>query len=174
MAVIPLVPETSGITWTSVDVGKQISLGNQLVRKVTWFVLTTTSAPLILSRTWPHDKDCLCILSSSKNSLSHILTSWDSTLSLFFISTSRNSLTLPLRKTQLNTRNMGAYTLCNLFLSCSAFSVTLVPVSNTATEISSNPERDKQYGRRHVPPRIHCYIFVYWFLTWNTLSKYIL
>ena len=57
-----------------------------------------------------------------------------------FISTSRNSLTLP----QLNTRNMGAYTFCDLFLSCSAFSVRLVPVSNTASEISSNPERDKQ------------------------------
>ena len=32
------------------DVSKLISLGNLLVRKVTWFVLTTTSATLILSR----------------------------------------------------------------------------------------------------------------------------
>ena len=47
-------------------------------------------------------------------------------------------------KTQLNTRNVGAYTFCNLFLSCSAFSVRLFPVSNTASEISLNPERDKQ------------------------------
>ena len=32
---------------------------------------------------------------------------------------------------------MGAYTFCNLFLSYSAFSVRLVPVSNTASKISS-------------------------------------
>ena len=61
-----------------------------------------------------------------------------------FISTSRNSLTLSVSKRQFNTRNMGAYTFCNLFLSCSAFSVKLVPASNTASEISSIPERDKQ------------------------------
>ena len=39
-----LVPETN-----MVDVGKLISLGNLLVWKVTWLVLTTTSATLILS-----------------------------------------------------------------------------------------------------------------------------
>ena len=44
MAVIPLVPETK-----MVDVGELISLRNLLVRKVTWLVLTTTSATLILS-----------------------------------------------------------------------------------------------------------------------------
>ena len=42
---MPLVPETK-----MADVGKLISLGNVLVRKVTWFVLTTTSATFILSR----------------------------------------------------------------------------------------------------------------------------
>ena len=45
MSVIPLVPEAK-----MADIGKLISLGNLLVRKVTWFVLTTTSAALILSR----------------------------------------------------------------------------------------------------------------------------
>ena len=39
---------------------------------------------------------------------------------------------------------MGVCTLCNLFLSCSAFSFRLVPASNTTSEISSNPEREKQ------------------------------
>ena len=68
-------------------------------------------------------------------SLSYILAFRDSTLSLF-ISTSWNSLTLPVRKTQLNSRNMGAYTFCNLFLSYSAFSVGLVPGS-TSHEILS-------------------------------------
>ena len=187
MAVIPLVPETK-----MVDVGKLISPGNLLVRKISLFVFTTTSATLILSRAFEADKHCLYILSFFKNSLSYILTYRDSThtrthththththslslslsltfrltetthslslslsLSLhfdlqrqhtlsLFISTSRNSLTLPVSKTQFNTCNMGAYTFCNLFLSCSAFSVRLFPASNTASEISSNPERDKQ------------------------------
>ena len=44
MAVIPLVSETK-----MVDVGNLISLGNLLDRKDAWIVLTTTSAPLILS-----------------------------------------------------------------------------------------------------------------------------
>ena len=45
MAVMPLVPETK-----LADVGKLgINLGNLLVRKVTWLVLTTTSSTLILS-----------------------------------------------------------------------------------------------------------------------------
>ena len=39
MAVMPLVPETK-----MVDIGKLISHGNLLIRKVTGFVLTTTSA----------------------------------------------------------------------------------------------------------------------------------
>ena len=50
MAVMPLVPETK-----MADVGKLISLGNLLVRKVTWSVLTTTSATLILSRAFGPD-----------------------------------------------------------------------------------------------------------------------
>ena len=44
MALMPLVPKTK-----MADVGKLISLGNLLVRKVTWLVLTTRSATLILS-----------------------------------------------------------------------------------------------------------------------------
>ena len=45
MTVMPLVLETK-----MADVGKLISLGNLLVRKVTWLVITTTHATLILSR----------------------------------------------------------------------------------------------------------------------------
>ena len=71
---------------------------------------------------WPHDKDCLYVLSSSRISFSRIVTSRDSTLSLL-ISTSRNSLTLPVSKTQFNTRNIGADTFCNLFLSSFGFLV---------------------------------------------------
>ena len=45
MVVILLFPETK-----MADVGKLISLGKLLVRKVTWLVHTTTSATLILAR----------------------------------------------------------------------------------------------------------------------------
>ena len=50
MAVIQLVPETK-----KADVGKLISLGNLLARKVTGFSLTTTSATLILSSAFGAD-----------------------------------------------------------------------------------------------------------------------
>ena len=50
MAVMPIVPETK-----MADVGKLISLENLLVRKFTWFVLTTTSETLILSRDFGAD-----------------------------------------------------------------------------------------------------------------------
>ena len=46
MAVMLLVPETK-----MAEVGKLINLGILLVRKVTWFVPTTTSATLILEPT---------------------------------------------------------------------------------------------------------------------------
>ena len=52
MAVMPLVPETR-----MVDISKHIRLGNLLVRKVTWLVLTTTSATLISSRDF--EADCV-------------------------------------------------------------------------------------------------------------------
>ena len=45
MAVMPLVPGTQ-----MVDVGKLIGLGNLLAWKITWLVLTTTSATSIFSR----------------------------------------------------------------------------------------------------------------------------
>ena len=80
MAVMPLVPETK-----MADVGKLISLGNLLVKKVTWLVLTTTSVTLIfVPRIWSrlHDKDCLYILLFSKNSFFSIVTSRNSTVSL--------------------------------------------------------------------------------------------
>ena len=89
------------------------------------------------------------ILSSSNNPLSYILTS-------------RGSLSLPASDTRLNTRNMGAYILCDRFLSCSAFSAGLVLVLRTTSDISSNPERDKRpTWEKTRLSRIHCYISVY-------------
>ena len=85
MAVMPLVPETN-----MADIGKQISLGNLLVRKVTWLVLTTTSTVLILSRAFeahcmtrvvyiysrlPSNHSLTQQLTETTPSLSYILTS---------------------------------------------------------------------------------------------------
>ena len=106
------------------------------------YVCTFDFIPRIWSR--PHNKDCRYILSSSKNSLSQILTYRDSTPSFYFDLQKQLELA---SKTHLNTRNMGAYRFCNLFLTCPAFSVRLVPNSNTASEILSNSERDKQLTR---------------------------
>ena len=50
MAVMPLVPETK-----MADIIKLTSLGNLLVKKVMWLVLTTTSATLILSHDFGAD-----------------------------------------------------------------------------------------------------------------------
>ena len=59
MAVIPLVPETK-----MADVGTLISHGKLLVSAHN-YVRNFDFVPRIWSR--PHDKDCLYILSSSKN-----------------------------------------------------------------------------------------------------------
>ena len=93
----------------------------------------------------------------SIHSLSPILTSRDSTLShslTFWLTETALSLSLHFRLPetawpcclviQFNTHNMVVYTFCNLFLTCSAFLVRLVPALNTASEISSNPKRDNQ------------------------------
>ena len=118
MAVTPIVPETK-----MADVGKLISLRNLLVRKVTWLVLTTTSATLILSRYF--GGDCMTRITNIYSRLSRthsfhfdsqrqhtllhcdlqkqltlsILTSRDSTLSLtldFLHSNPRNVFSLQL------------------------------------------------------------------------------
>ena len=99
-----------------------------------------------------HDKDCLYILSSSKNSFSPLrLTNTTYSLSQFYLQR-HHSLSLSHTHTHTHTHTFWlqavnptkVYTFHNLFLSCSAFSVRLLPASNTASEISSNPERDKQ------------------------------
>ena len=94
MVVVPLVPDTK-----MVDVRKLISVGNLLVRKVTWLVLTTTSATLILSRAF--GADCMTRIAYIYSRLpsTHSLTFFtyrDSTLSLILsIATFRdNTLSL--------------------------------------------------------------------------------
>ena len=181
---MPLVSETK-----TVDVRKLISLRNLLVRKVTWFVLTTTSTTLILSRAFgancmtriayiyfhlPRNHSLTFWLTETAPPLSlfHILIFRDSALS-FFISTSRNSLILPVRKTQFNTCNMGAHTFSNLYLSCSAFSVRLVPASNTASESSSNPERETTNMGEEKFLLEHIVIFLYIDTSHEILTQHI-
>ena len=162
MAVMPLVPDTK-----MADFGKLICLGYILVRKVTWLVLTTTSANLILfvPRIWSrlHDKDCLYILPSSKHSFSFTFWLTETALSLspLRLTETTHSLHFDLQKQLslsisthwdntlsyiwlLAVNPTKMYTFCNPFLSSSAFSVGLFPASNTSSEISTNPERDKQ------------------------------
>ena len=88
MAVMPLVPETK-----MADVGKLISFGNMLVRKVMWLVLTTSSATLVSSHAF--GADCMTRIAYiySRPPSTHSLTfftSSDSTLSLSYILTSRS------------------------------------------------------------------------------------
>ena len=82
MAVLPLVPETK-----MADVRKLISLGDVLVKKVTWLVFTTTSIALILSRAFGADCRTRIIyihtLVFQELIPFYVFTSRDSTLSLY-------------------------------------------------------------------------------------------
>ena len=102
-------------------------------------MLTTTSATLILSLAFGADCmtriDCIYSLpfdSQRQHTLFLIFTFRDGTLSL-----SLAFWLLAVSPTKM-------YTFCNLFLSYSVFLVRHLPASNTTSEISSNPKRDKQ------------------------------
>ena len=154
LAVIPHVRETK-----MADVGKLISLGNLLVRNVTWFVLTTTSATLILSRDFR--ADCMTRIAYmysrlSRTSFFSISTHRDNTLSYtatfrdnshfpFWLSETTHTLSLSLSLLHLTSSSQPQeiYTLCNYFLPCSTIMDRLAPASKTTTEISSN-HRKKQ------------------------------
>ena len=128
---MPLVPETK-----MADVGKLISLGNLLVRKVTWLVLTTTSATLILSRDF--GADCM-------TRIAYIYSRLSRTYSFPFHSQRQHALlhcdfqrqhTLSLLHWTSSSQPHEMYTLWNYFLPGSTFTVKLVTASNTTTEIS--------------------------------------
>ena len=111
MAVIPLVSETK-----MADVGKLISLGNLLARKVTGFVLPTTSATFILSRAF--GADC-------RTRIAHIYSHLRKTHSLSHFHLQRqHTLTL------LHINFQRKHSL-SLSLSLSSLSLSLSPVSNT-------------------------------------------
>ena len=79
---MPLVPETK-----IADVSKLISLGNLLARKVTWLVLTNTSATWILSCAF--GADCM-------TSIAYIYSRLPRTLSCPFETAHTHNLSLPL------------------------------------------------------------------------------
>ena len=116
MAVMPLVPETK-----IADVGKLISLGNLLVRKVTWLVLTTMSATLILS----HDfgADCMTriayiysrlsrthfpISTHRNNTLSYTATYRDNSFFPFWLPETTHTLSLTFDFQQSTSRNVNS------------------------------------------------------------------
>ena len=143
--MMPLVPETK-----MVDVNKLISLGNLLVRKVMWLVLTTTSTTLILSRAF--GADCMTRIAYiyshllRTHSLSHFHLQRQHTLSFspLWLTETTHSLSLSLTFWLPAVNPTKMYTFCNLFLSDSVFLVWLLPALNIASEISTNPERDNQ------------------------------
>ena len=130
MAVTQLVPETK-----KVDVGKLISLRNLLVRKVIRFVLATTSATLILSRSFGADWMTRIAYIYSRLPKTHSFSPFQlqrqNTLSFSYILTS-------------NSQSHENVCILQHFLSCSAFLVRVLPASNTTSEIWSNPESDKE------------------------------
>ena len=163
-------------------------------------------------RIWnrPHDKDCLYILSSSKNSLlSHFNFQWQHPLSVtFWLTETGNSLSLSLSLSLSHTHthththtliywgstlSLSSFRLPETAWPCqlirhSSIRVTWVRIHSATFFFPVLPfwldlfqprtqpqkfrqtpkETNNQHGRRHVPPRIHCYISVYWYLAWNT------
>ena len=98
-------------------VGLLVKVANHYTTSAHNYVCNFDFVPRIWSRL--HDKDYLYILSSSKNSFSP-----------FGLTESTHSLTF--RLPAVNPAKI--YTFCHLFLSYSAFSVRLIPASNTASE----------------------------------------
>ena len=188
MVVIPLVSEIK-----MVDVGKLISLGNLLVRKVTWFGLTTTSASLILSRAFGADDTTRIAYIYSCLPRTHSLTFStyrDNTLSLSLslslsiwlietalsLSLSLSSFRLPettwpcqfVRHNSIRVTWVRIYS-ATFFFPVLPFRFDLFQPRTQPQKFRQTPkETTSQHGRRHVPPRIHCYIFVYRYFAWNT------
>ena len=154
------------------DVGILISLGNLLVREVSWLVLTTMSTTLILSRAFganyltkiayiysrlPRTYSLHCDL-QSQHAPFHIFTYRDSTLSLSL---------LHFDFQQSNPRK--CIHSATFFFLVLPFRFDLHQPRTQLQKFRQTPkETNNQHGRKHVPPRIRCYISIYRYLTWNT------
>ena len=148
MVAMPLVTETK-----MADVGKLISLGNLLVRKVTWLVLTTTSATLILSCAFGTE---------SMTRIVYIYSRLPRTQSLTFSLTETqhtHSLSLLRFDFQQSTPRKCIHS--------ATFLDYFQPRAQPQKFRQTPKETKNQHGRRHVPP-MSCYISIYHYLTWNT------
>ena len=161
------------------DIGKLISLGNLLVRKVTSFVLTTTSAILILSRAF--GADCMTRISymysrlPSIHSHTYLLpeTTHSHSLhcnlhSLKFFTYRDSTLSFLHFDFQQSTPRKCIHSTTFFFL-VPPFRLHFFQPRTQPQKFRQTPkETNNQYGRRHVPPRTRCYISIYHYLTWNT------
>ena len=159
------------------DVGKRISLGNLLVRKVEWFVLTTTSITLILSRALGADRMTRIAYIYSRLSRTHSLTFWlTETANSHSLSLSQFRLPETAGPCQLVRHNSIRVTWMRIhsatfFFLVLPFRLDLFQPWTQPQKFRQTPkETNNQHGRRHVPPRIHCDISVYWYLIQNTES----
>ena len=137
-------------------VGKLISLENLLVRKVIKLVLTTTSTTLILSCAFGADWMTMIASIYSRLPRTHSLKLW--------LTETANTLSLTFWLPAVNPTKM--YTFYNLFLSSSAISIKLASTLNTTTEISSNPERDKQPTSEKTHSFKHTLLYFYTSITY--------
>ena len=157
---MPLVPKTK-----IVDVGKLISLGNLLVRKVTWLVLTTTSPTWIFSYAFGADYMSRIAYVYSRLPSTHSLTLW--------LTETADTLSFTFDFQQSTSRK--CIHSANLFFPLLPFQLEFFKPWTQPQKFRQTPkETTNQYGRRHVPPRTRCYISIYRYLTWNTLYTYIL
>ena len=159
--MIPFVPETK-----MVNVGKLISLGNLLVRKVTGFVLPTTSAPLILSRAFGADH---------MTKIAYIYSRLPRTHFSLFNFQREHSLSLQTAwPCQLVRHNSIRVTWVRIhsatfFFPVLPFRLDCFQHRTQLQKFGQTPKKtNNQHGRRHVPPRIDCSISVYWYFAWNT------
>ena len=157
----PRVPETK-----MAHIGKWISLGNLLVRKVTWLVLTSMSATLILSRAF--GADCMARIAymysrlPNTHSLSHFHLQRQHTLFLLHFDFQQST---PPKCTHSAT----------FFFLVLLFQLDLLqPRTQPQKFRQTLKETNNQHRRRHMPSRRCYYISIYRYLTWNTYPTYIL
>ena len=167
MVVMPLVPETK-----MVDVGKLISLGNLLVRNVTWLLLTLTCATLILSRAF--GVNCMTWIAYIYSRIPHCDFQRQHTLSLSLFLSLSLSLSLSIYLSILHfdfqqwTPRICIHSTTLFFLVLPFLLDFFQPRTKPQKFRQSPKETNNQHWRRLVPPRTRCYISIHRYLTWNT------
>ena len=143
------------------DGGKLISLGNLLDKKVTWLVLTTTSATLILSRAFR--PDCMTRIAYVYSRLSRT-----HSFHLDFQRQHTVSLSLLHFDLQQSTLRKCIHSAA-LFFPPLSFRLDFFQPRTQPQKFCQTPkETNIQHGRRHMPSSTRCYFSIYRYLTWNT------